>query len=134
MLDPISLALIGSAVGGVKGSLDQEKGKEERYLKAIQNKWSPWTGVTDNSAITKGDPFGSAVVGGFGGFQQGLENQHANDYSSYLNDMKKNSDLASALAAAAANRSQGQAGATGTNPVATMSPYEQWMSKGPGRI
>lgn len=76
-MDPITMMLIGSAVGlGKSALIDKPKEDSERKLAAETQRYSPWTGLKAN-AITKADPFGSALKYGATGAQIG--NSLSND-------------------------------------------------------
>ena len=70
-MDPLTMMLIGSAIGLGKSELiDKPKEDRQRKLAARTIELSPWTGLKANP-IEEADPFGSALKYGATGYSMG---------------------------------------------------------------
>lgn len=91
-MDPLTMMLIGSAIGlGKSALIDAPKEKRQRELAAKTQELSPWTGIRAG-AIEEADPFGSALKYGATGASMGAGNAQAamdNEYKKAMIDNLK---------------------------------------------
>lgn len=121
-MDPLTLLLIGAAVGGLKaGLVDEPAAERQRKLAASTQRYSPWTGLKAN-AVKEPDYFGSALGFGTAGAQVGMG----------LQQNALNEKIAERLTAGAPMTVNAQAGggpysllpqAYGQNPFQLSNPY-----------
>lgn len=71
-MDPITIALIGAALGAGKGFMDQDNEDKQRKIAAVTARWSPWTGM--QAQLPKGSNIlGSVLQGAMAGAMMGKQ-------------------------------------------------------------